>query len=163
MGTSTNAVLAYGYDLGGDEEGWKIQEADEYGELPEGLAWYDPDGDDDLADQAHEWLLAKLAGFPGKRHPGEHENDFFDREKVAKELVGVEFESYCSSDYPMYVLAAHAITVYRGHSEVLDLGSLATDPAVNGWDDKLAAALAALGITPKQEKPGWVLVSYSGG
>ncbi len=74
----------------------------------------------------------------------------------------MEFESYCSGDYPMYVLAAKVITVRRGYSKLIDLDRLKNDPAQHGWDEKLAAAVQTLGVTPKQEKPGWVLVSYWG-
>lgn len=166
MGQSTNAILAYGYDLGGDEEGWKIREAGEYGELPdelpEGLAWYNPDSDDDFTTQAEERLLAQIGGFTEKWAPGGRESGYFDRKKAAEEQVGVEFESYCSGEFPMYVLAAHVITVYRGHSQLIDPAALANDPATQGWDEKLTAAITALGMTPKQEKPGWVLVSYWG-
>lgn len=31
-----------------------------------------------------------------------------------------------------------------------------------GWDAKLARALEVLGITPKQEKPGWLLCAFYG-
>jgi hypothetical protein len=163
MGQSTNAVLAYGYDLGSDED-WKIQEASgEYGELQ--LDWLTTAGDtEDDEDagfiaQAKKRLLAQIAGFTETDWQVE---GFFTRQDEAEKSLGVEFKSYCSGDYPMYVLAAHAITVHRGDSQLLDLAALAADPAANGWDEKLQAALTALGITPTQQTPGWVLCSYWG-
>jgi hypothetical protein len=161
MGQSTNAVLAYGYDLGGDEGGWKIKGAGEYDELPK-IDWYDDseDNDDGFVEQAEKRLLAQIAGFTEKWEQGAE--GYFARAKAAEERVGVEFESYCSGDYPMYVLAAHVITVHRGGSKLIDPNELLAQPETEGWDAKLAAAIKALGITPTQVKPGWVLVSYWG-
>lgn len=156
MGQSTNAVLAYGYDLGSDED-WKMLEIDEDG-VPT-LAWYEADNDDDdFVEQAKKHLLA-AAGFIEADWDAE---DWSERHKAAEARVGVEFETYCHGEYPMYVLATKVITAYRGDSKVLDLAALMAEPTEHGWDDKLAAALTVLGITPKQEKPGWVLCSYWG-
>ena len=156
MGQSTNAVLAYGYDLGSGEE-WKIAEVGEYGDLA--VDWFDEDHEDGFLGQAERRLL-NASGFTETYEDGK--DDYFAREGEAKERLGVEFESYCSGEYPMYVLATKVITVRRGYSEVLDLPALMAEPAEHGWDDKLTAALTALGITPKQEQPGWVLCSYWG-
>lgn len=157
MGTSTNAVLAYGYDLGSDED-WKIRETGEYGALA--VDWYDEDSDDGFVEQAERRLLAAV-GFTETWETNDGAG-YFDREEQAKARVGVEFESYCHGEYPMYVLATKVITVYRGDSKVLDLAALMAEPTENGWDGKLAAVLQTLGITPKQEEPGWVLCSYWG-
>jgi hypothetical protein len=158
MGQSTNGILAYGYDLGGDEE-FKVQGVGEYGELK--LDWYDPeaeDGDDFQA--AAERRLLVASGFTETYEDGRP--DYFGRESAAKEALGVEFESYCSGDYPMFVLAAKALTAYRGDCDVIDMAAL-SDPAVlAGYDEKLSAALAALGLTPVQEAPAWLLCSYWG-
>jgi hypothetical protein len=62
----------------------------------------------------------------------------------------------------MYVLAAHVTTVKRGYVEEIDMASLAVEPETNGWDEKLRAALTALGITPTQQQPRWLLCSYWG-
>lgn len=153
MGTSTDAILAYGYDLCG--EPWKVREVGEYDELV--VPWYDEDSDDDFVEQARERLLA-AHGLTGTWE----DDGYYERKEQAQASAGVEFESYCSGDYPMYVLAAKSITVSRGHSEVLDLPALMAEPADQGWDDKLRQACEALGITPTQERPGWVLVSYWG-
>ncbi len=156
MGQSTNAVLAYGYDLGGDESEWKIEEAGEYG------AWepdWHHDEETDLISAAEQRLLESV-GFAETYEDGA--DGYFRREREAQERLGVKFESYCSGDYPMWVLAAHKITVYRGDSEVIDPAELAALPERNGWDAKLQAAVKTLGITPKQAKPAWLLVSYWG-
>lgn len=156
MGTSTDAVLAYGYDLCG--EPWKIREADEYGELA--LDWYDEEDDEDFPAQAMRRLL-NASGFT-ETWETRTGDGYFTREEEAKARVGVEFETYCKDDYPLFVMAVHVITVSRGDSEILDLPALMAAPAEHGWDDKLRAACEALAISPTQEKPGWVLVSYWG-
>lgn len=171
MGQSTNAVLAYGYDLAGGDDEWKIAEVGEFGEP--NLPWFNPDGeleedtdteDDDEAETdfvtlAEKRLLAEIAGFSEEPYAAD---GYYDRKQAAEKLVGVEFESYCSGEYSMWVLATHVITVYRGDSKLIDPAELAAMPEREGWDAKLAAAVAALGITPTQTKPGWVLVSYWG-
>lgn len=156
MGQSTNGILAYGYDLG--EGLGMIREAGEYGELPP-LAWFDPEHDDDLIEAAGRRLLAELAGFT---ETDWQVDGYFDREREANARLGVELETYCSESCPMYVLAAKVITVYRGSVEEIDMTELAVAPEMNGWDEKLQAAVAALGITPVQDKPKWLLASYWG-
>ena len=91
MGTSTNAVLAYGYNLN-DGDDWLIKEVDEYGQPV--LDWYDnrEDNEDGFVAQAETKLLGDLAGF------GETDwsaSGYFDRKSDAEERLGVEFEHYC--------------------------------------------------------------------
>jgi hypothetical protein len=86
----------------------------------------------------------------------------WDREEVIKDRLGVWFESYCSGDYPMYVLATHEITVYRGSVEVIDPAELAAAPEREGWNTRLARALEILDVHPLQEQPAWLMASYWG-
>lgn len=155
MGTSTDAILAYGYDLG---EWDKIREAGEFGELT--LPWLNDDSDDGYREQAERHLL-NASGFT-ETWETRVGDGYFAREEAAKAALGVQFETYCSASAPMYVLAAKVITVARGWTEILNLPALAAEPAEHGWDDKLRQACETLGITPTQERPGWVLVSYWG-
>lgn len=156
MGQSTNGILAYGYDLGGTE-GYKVREVGEYGELQ--LDWYDEDENADFA-AAVERRLLDASGFTETWEDG-HEG-YFGREREAKQRLGMELYSYCSDDYPMYLLATKVITVYRGEIETIDMGELAEAPSVHGWDDKLRAALETLGLTPTQDRARWLLASYWG-
>jgi hypothetical protein len=157
MGQSTNAVLIYGYDLGGGEKEWLVDEASgDYGDLR--VDWYDEEGQDDFVEAAMKRLRVS-AGFT---ETDWRADGFFRRQREADDRVAVKFETYCASDYPIYTLAAHVITVHRGDLEVLDLAQLQRLPGENGWDAKLTAALATLGLTPKQEKPGWLLCSWWG-
>jgi len=157
MGTSTNGILAYGYNLGGDEGGWQIAEAGEYGDWEP--PWFpDEDEDNDFMSAAMRVLRASV----GFTETDWRADGYFDRQRDADARIGVELESYCSGDYPMWLLAAQVITVYRGDVQHIDFPSLLAAQVEGGWDTKLAAAVAALGITPKQERPGWMLVSYWG-
>lgn len=157
MGTSTNALLVYGYNLGGGEIEWLVQEADEYGGLD--TDWWGEDDDRDFGTAAMRRLL-EASGFTETYEDGRE--GYFTREREAEKAVGVKLESYCSGDYPIYTLAAHVTTVHRGECELLNLDELARAPGENDWDRKLAAALRALGLTPKQAEPGWLLCSYWG-
>ena len=154
MGQSTNGILAYGYNLGGDEGGWKIAEADEYGDWEP--HW--PDADDDPEGAVERFLLASV----GFTETDWRADGYRDRKKTAQDQVGVQLESYCSGDYPMWLLAAHVITVYRGDVKEIDFAELMADRLQGEWDAKLALAIQTLGITPKQDKPKWLLVSYWG-
>jgi hypothetical protein len=153
MGVSSDGILVFGYNLGGDEGGWQIEEADEYGEFE--LEWVDEDGD--FSEGAEAKLLA-VAGFTETdwKVPG-----YFDRKREAQARVAVALESYCSGDYPMWLLAAHKV-VARGDVKVVDFAALEALRAGQDWEGKLRAALAVLGITPKQDSPKWLLASYMG-
>lgn len=159
MSTSTNGILAYGYDLGGGE-GWKLQGCGEYDELPE-LPWFNEENEDgnDFQSAAERHLLAELADFT---ETDWQVDGYFARERDAKARLGVEFDTYCSGEYPEFLLAAKVITVYRGDVKHIDMAELADAPEMNGWDERLRTALTALGITPTQERAQWLLCSYWG-
>ncbi|MGW1353014.1 hypothetical protein ACWCQE_27665 [Streptomyces sp. NPDC002409] len=157
MSTSTNAMLVYGYHLGGEDE-WALQGLGKYDELPD-LDWYDPEDEgEDFQEAAERKLLADLAGFTETRAPGVE--GYFDRKRAAQEKVGVKFETHCSGNYPRFLLATKTITVYRGSVEEIDpAGLLAAPPE---WDTRLRAALDTLGLNPTQETARWLLCSYWG-
>jgi hypothetical protein len=160
MGTSTNAMLVYGYHLGGDEDGWLFEGLDEWGTLPDGFFdWYDKDSEDSsgFLEDAQDQLLARVAGFT---ETDWRADGYFARKREAEAQLGVEIESHCSGDYPMYLLVAKAITAYRGDVEEIDFQALAEE--VHGADIKLRLALDALGIRPTQEQAQWLLCSYWG-
>ena len=154
MGNSADGILAYGFNLGGDE-GWEIAEAGEYDEwTPD---WYDED-EEDLISDAEKHLL-RAAGFDETDYKAD---GYYDRKREAGARVGVELVTYCSFDYPIYALAAHTVTVYQGHVTEVDWAELERQRVSEGWDAKLTAALAVLGATPKQERPKWLLLSRWG-
>jgi len=153
MGQSTNAVLMYGYDLD-TADGWEIVEAGEWGEL--NAPWYDEDNDEDLTsvEQAVKALYDAIPDAP-------EADDDWDRQKAVKEHYGVWFEDHCSDAYTMYALVTFENTARRGYPELIDWRALEEQRDREDWDGKLARALGVLGITPKQERPGWLLASYA--
>lgn len=155
MGVSTDGILVYGYNLGGDEGGWEVAEAGEYGEWEP--TWLDEEDPDTVGD-AERVLLASV----GFTEDDWRVDGYFDRKKEAEGRLGVELESYCSGDYPMYLLAAHKIVVKRGYVKTVDFAELDRLRVEQDWDGKLQQALAALGVTPKQTEPAWLLASYWG-
>lgn len=165
MGTSTDGILAYGYDLGGKDHGWKVAEVDEYGQWEPD--WLGNDLDDDQGDDQGGYDLISAAETRLMASVGFTEIDcgadgFFQRRRAAATRLGVEFESHCSHEYPLWLLSAHTITARRGEAMSVDFVELDRLRVDCRWDAKLAVALDALGITPNQERPGWILVSYWG-
>lgn len=153
MGTSTDAYLLYGYDLGSDE-GWKLQGLGEYEE-------WEPDWleDDDLPGSAEKRLLASV-GFTEVW--SRHNVGYFDRKNAAVAQVGVTIESHCSGEYPMYVLSAKKLDASRGDVVTVEPAALQAAVGDEDLDGKLARACEALGIQPTQERPAWLLCSYWG-
>lgn len=159
MGQSTNGMLVYGYNLGDPDGGWEIEEADQDGMWAPAWASKDDEGYcEDVIDDAGPLLLASV-GFTETDYSVD---GYFDRKQEAEARLGVEFDSYCSGDYPMWVLAAHVTTAYRGDCKEIDFAALEKARTEGDWDAKLAHAIHVLGITPKQATPGWLLVSYWG-
>lgn len=141
------------------EVGWHFAEYDE-DQYRITLPWYrEGDEEDSFFEQAEERLLAEIGHFTETDWQAD---GYFERKHAAEERIGVTFESYGSYDYGGRILAVYETSVNWGCSGVLDLAALAAQPATEGWDDKLAAAISALGITPKQERPGWLLCAMYG-
>ncbi|MEU3507643.1 hypothetical protein ABZ733_06905 [Streptomyces longwoodensis] len=157
---STNAMLVYGYHLGSDDSGWNVHGTSKYGELPP-LGWYDAEAEDgdDFQEAAEKRLLATLAQFTETDWNAE---GYFDREREAKARLGVQFDTHCSGEYPMYLLIAKGITAYRGDAKEIDFSALAAEVKAADADAKLRAALDALGLRPTQERAQWLLCSYWG-
>jgi hypothetical protein len=155
MGMDPEARLAYGYDLGTFED-FKATPRSEYGgpELP----WLDEDSTD-LAAAAEPILLASV-GFTEEWTAGNE--GFFDRQCAAEEALGVDFDFAGTHDYPAFLLVAKGSqrSVEWADSMTLDPAEIAT--ARPDWDVKLAAALTALGITPTQDGPKWLVFPFYG-
>ncbi|MFI6228707.1 hypothetical protein ACIBCR_15500 [Micromonospora echinospora] len=160
MGTSTNAMLVYGYDLGSDDE-WKLEGAGKYGDYDfETHDWYteNEDGHTDFT----EAVEAKLLAAHGFTETDWQVDGFYQRQREAEAAMGVKVVAHCSAESPMYVLAAKEITAYRGDCKTIDFDALDREANEVGYDDKLRAALAVLGLTPTQDQARWLLCSYWG-
>lgn len=165
METNGNGILAYGYNLSSGEKGWQIEEADETGRWTPPWSHQDRpvqslneliDRDWNLAANAAQTLLASI-GFTefDRRADG-----FYERRRQAQEKIGVALTRYCSRSFSSWLLSAHAVIAVRGSVQTIDFPALDKLRVENGWDAKLTHAATALGITPKQNKPAWLLVSY---
>jgi hypothetical protein len=158
MGVSTDALLVYGYDLGGleDAEGWKIREVDEDGEPA--VSWYSVPEDAeecDFVEQAEIRLLV-ANGLTGDWR----DDDYFERKREAQQRCGVTFERHCSDACVMYLLVAMDWTANRGYPVKVEPAHLTDPELIHHCTANLARALGVLGITPAQEKPGWILASF---
>lgn len=163
MGVSTDSILFYGYDLGGENDGWKIQGVDEYESWTPSWAAADLDEDEefDFEGDAGRRLLDSV----GFTKEGLREDDYRGRNerlKVAKESLGVDIASHGADEYRLYYLYAYQLTASRGYPLEVDLQSLEVRRVAEGWDAKLATALRVLEIVPVQQEPRWVLASYWG-
>lgn len=150
MGMTATAHLVYGYDLGSSEE-FRAEQRGEYGgpDLP----WFDEDEHDGFAGEAEKVLLAS-AGFTEARAESD---GYWERERAAKAQVGVEFASTGHVDLPGWVLHATGSERAVAWSETMVLDPAELAQARPEWDVKLAAALTALGITPTQVVPRWLI------
>ena len=127
MGTSTDGLLWYGVSFDGSPDDGDVL-AEKVSEILNGP----DDGEDYLYGDGREWL-------------------------AANGLVGVEFVTHCSYDYPMYGLAvAGTVTrAYRGSPELV-----AMDREPDAFS--LVAALEALGVSVDTAPLGWHLASLWG-
>lgn len=158
MSQSTNGLLVYGYDLGSEEK-WKVREWDDE-EYVLNVPWIDSDAEE-VTDWGEALARQVVTAWNAARGTTYNPGKWSDQEDVLK-LAGIEFETYCSDSYPMYVLCAAEAseTAYRGKCIDVTGKIAASRPA---WDEQLAWALAALGMTPLQGKPAWLLCSYADG
>lgn len=152
MGMSADGILAYGYNLGGDNDGWAIEETDEYG------GW-EPEWSD--GEEIAECMTARLLASVGFTETNWRAEGYYDRKREAEQKVP-ELVIYCSHDYPEFVLAAFSVRVYQGHTQAIDFAALEQRRIEEDWDGRLRQALEVLGVTPKQEQPQWLLASRWG-
>jgi hypothetical protein len=138
MGVSTDAILAYGVDLGDDIDLDWLEDVDDIGEALESR------------------LLEKLAGFTDEWTDGDE--TYFDRKQAAEEKTGVEIEYHCSYDYPMYFLAARGSVTRANRGYPQKVPTLLS--RTRYWDESLLEAQKALGLEVKT--PGWYLFSMWG-
>lgn len=167
MGMSADAHLAYGYDLGTGED-FKAAERGEYG-YPK-LSWFGTHDEDDETEgdgfgECVERILLASTGFVEipwdvrKDYNDDARKAYYAAKAEAEKSHGVELAFSGSYDYPGWVLIAKDSERSVEWSEVMavDLDELTNRPAHEGWDTKLADALTALGITPTQDGPKWLV------
>ena len=141
MGISSDAIIAYGIDLG-----------EEWQDL---VPWNEEDGFDD-------WYRAR-AGLPEWEDgmSPEESSAFFAERRAVSETSPVADIYHCSYDYSMLILAVPGteLRAYRGDPKELP-GLLDLD---NEKVEAFRAALNEWGVLPlKGEEPRWLLFSMFG-
>lgn len=132
MGTSTNAILVYGFEVGDEDE------------TPEFLEEFEGDFDEFLND---------LSGLPKY---GEKGHSFSDQ-SAYRDKCPADLTIHCSYDYPMYILAVRGteIIARRGYSKTIpNLDVSETDiAAFKAWCEV---------NNIEYQEPRWLLVSMWG-
>lgn len=113
MGVSTDAILAFGFDLGDDEDR-SIAEV-----------FNAPEGDDDGFD-FDEWVGQKAGAIYPEGHAGIDSPEYVAYSTKKREAVDscpVELITHCSYDYPMYFLAIRGTEVraWRGEPKPIHI------------------------------------------
>lgn len=140
-GPDTDALLIFGYDLGGESDGFLVKEVDDSGSLIASWAQFGRNED---------FITAAMSQLS---HAGVVEESWWRND------MPVVIKAYCSRGYPKYVIGTKAIRVKRGHTATIDPEELVRT-AIGGGAPILGEALRALGLTPHQAAPAWLLVSY---
>ncbi|WP_125789773.1 hypothetical protein [Amycolatopsis sp. WAC 01375] len=153
MGNSPHGMLAYGYDLGGGDAGWYISNLTESGQLD--LSWHF-DEYDDFVEHAEKRLRERIAGFAETDWTVE---GYRERRDAAHDTVGVTFTAHGDIQQPSYALAAHVIDVSWESPAQVRFADLERRRLSRNWDGRLARALRVLEITPRQQRPAWLLMT----
>lgn len=138
MGTSTDAILAFGFDLGE--------------ELPEALTAMPEDEDDSWEFEA--WAAARAGLEPWSES---RPDDYWERRRAAIAATPYDLITHYSYDYPMYFLAARGTEVraYRGTPKEID-----TPEIPSATIDAMRAFCAEFGI--EWQEPRWHIFSLWG-
>lgn len=155
MGMNVDATLAYGYDLGTDEDP-KFAEKNEYDQP--NLPWFNAEAEDD--DEGEKGFVEQLFNhlYAQIDNPAPAEYDY-RRQTVAEEHYGIRIEHSGSHEYPGYVLIVSDVHESVEWSDTLEVDpvKLSTLPQEGGWDAKLETVIKTLGITPTQDGPKWLV------
>lgn len=153
---SPDATLYYGFLLGcPNDGGWEVAEADEFGGLEDaGLPWLEEAEDDGDYETAMRRAILSGAGVETSGV------SWSDLNGLLAECCGVEVVHHGSrpSDI-MHLGIALAGTVHQAD----DYTPKAVTLSLEGMSDEpLRSALVALGLTPNQADPSWILAPGEG-
>lgn len=159
MGSSPSAHIAYGYALGNNER-LEFQERDgEYGSDLTVDWWvsYDPDddGEQDVPEasrQIYSRLFEAIPDAPAVQYDWEMDDH-------VEAHFGVTLAYPGASESSGYVLIAVGSERSVDWDEVMPLSLAVMQQQIldNGWLPKLAKAIEALGLTPIQDEPNWLV------
>lgn len=164
MGQSATAHVAYGYDLGGEYEGWEIEDVPAYLEGED----EDFDGLDDLL---KERLLARSGFTEPAPHEYSRETPWTDEQRAdmrawherkdAATNKTIEADLYGTYDYggTALVVTRSLLRANWGVEVVKDERHFESQAS---WDEELSDALHLLGIKPNQAEPKWLVYPMYG-
>jgi hypothetical protein len=142
MGTSTDAILSYGFEIHTPDDGWLTHEPEDHIE-------------------AQPWHKAKCYCDDNADYECDCEPEISEILSEALKDTPLSVEYHCHHDHPVHMIVAYTTTAWRGDPKHLNLTALEQARTEGQWDKHLAAACQRLGITPKQT-PHWILSSYWG-
>jgi hypothetical protein len=140
MGTSTDGILFYGFDLGEPGEGLTDDEL----HLDEEECWYRDHWD-------WETHYAERKGVVRE------EDDFYERKKAVIEEAGCFIGTHCSGSYPMLYVAVKQHSASRGYPNPIVEEDLVV---FSDAESKLKSFCEVMGIVFKPDDVGWYLASY---
>lgn len=145
MSTTVDVYVAFGYDLGGDDAGWRLEGLDRWGDFDDlELPWCPPNTAHRMLDDVIESEL----------HNGKPET-------YASPLRVVRYQHADISQFAL-VITASLITYHHGApARVLDLSAMMMRTTrIKEWELDLRGALDRLGLKPTQRHGQWLLMSY---
>lgn len=146
MGVSTNAILAFGINLGGPEGGFDPNWKSDYNS---GRDWEDEYASRvGISEPTHEYVKGDPAY-----------EAYWGAKRAAVKVCPVEIDTHCSYNYPEYavVIRAASVTAYRGTPKTLTPDQLAIKPE---WRDQIRDFCTLMGL--KFQEPTWLLYSLWG-
>lgn len=156
MGYTATAKLVYGWNLGGPEEGWNLQEADAEGN------WTYPEEDGEGPTEHIQATLLRSTGLVTGPYPphGSSDEEWQRHLGLVKQaetqlVVKAEPECHGNLDFLQYALVAYTQEADWGQTQVIDFAELEARCVAERWDDHLANAIQVLGITPVRPTENW--------
>lgn len=144
MSTAIDVSVGFGYDLGGDDAGWRLEGIgrwDDFDDLE--LPWCPPNA-------AHKILDDAIHNELHRDQP----------DTYASPLKVVRYQHPDFSQFAL-VIATSIITYYHGNpARVLDAYTMQAQPFIKAWELDLRAGLDRLGLRPTQKHGQWLLMSY---
>lgn len=159
MGSTATAKLVYGWNLGGAEEGWHLQEVDEDGSWAP--TWLPEDDADDPAGHIRTVLLRSTGIVNGPYPPNQSTDDAWEKHrelvKQAEQQLGIhtEPEFHGHYDFLQVALVAYAQEADWGVTGFVNFAELEARRVAERWDHHLAEAARVLGITPVKPSNDW--------
>jgi len=148
MGVSTDAILAFGFDLGADED------------QPLAARFGEEESDDGESFDFEDWVARRAGAVYPEGHSGIDSDEYkaySAKRDAAFAACPVEMVMHCSYDYPMYFLALRGskTRAWRGTPSAVN-----PTPPSDAQVTAMQAFCAEHGI--EWQQPGWHIFSMWG-